>query len=108
MQTLIVVGDFLYACFDTGVVTCFNARTGSISYSERLGTGGQGFTASSVSDGRHIFFTSETGNVYVVPATSKFAIAATNKLNESCMATPALSNGTLYFRTREQLIAIGN
>ena len=28
MQTPIVVGDFLYACRDNGVLTCFDARTG--------------------------------------------------------------------------------
>jgi hypothetical protein len=45
--------------------------------------------------------------VYVVRAGEKFSIAATNKLGETFMSTPALAEGTLFFRTREQLIAIG-
>jgi outer membrane protein assembly factor BamB len=107
MQTPIVVGDRLYGCLDNGVLTCFDAKTGAIRYSERIGSGGEGFTSSPVSDGRHVYFASEVGSVYVVPADGKFSVVATNKLGETCMATPALSDGTLFYRTREQLIAIG-
>jgi hypothetical protein len=32
---------------------------------------------------------------------------ALNQMGESCMATPAISKGTLYFRTRSHLVAIG-
>jgi hypothetical protein len=35
-------------------------------------------------------------------------VTATNRLKETCMATPALSEGTLFYRTRDQLIAIGH
>jgi outer membrane protein assembly factor BamB len=108
MQTPIVTGDHLYACTDPGVLTCFDARTGTIRFSERLGKGGQGFTASPVSDGHHLFFTSELGEVYVVRATSQFSIVATNQLDETCMATSALAQGTLLFRTRSHLIAVGD
>ena len=107
MQTPIVVGDRVYGCLDNGVLTCFDAKTGAISYSERLGSGSEGFTASPVSDGRHLYFASEVGNVYVVPADGKFSVVATNKLGETCMASPAISDGTLFFRTREHLTAIG-
>jgi len=107
MQTPIVVGDNLYGCLDNGVLTCFDAETGAVHYSERLGNGSEGFTSSPVSDGRHLYFASEVGNVYVVPAGNQFSVLATNKLGENCMATPALSAGTLFYRTREQLVAIG-
>jgi outer membrane protein assembly factor BamB len=107
MQTPIVVGEHLYGCTDSGVLTCFDAKTGAIRYNERLVRGGEGFTASPVSDGRHLYFASEVGNVYVVPVGAKFSVAATNKLGETCMASPALSDGTLFFRTREQVVAIG-
>jgi outer membrane protein assembly factor BamB len=105
MQTPIVVGDLLWGCKDNGVLTCFEARTGKIHYSERLPSG-QGYTASPVSDGRHLYFASETGNVYVVPAAESFRIAATNNLKGTCMASPSVAGGTLLFRTREQLLAI--
>lgn len=107
MQTPIVVGDLLFACNDLGIVTCFDARTGEVKYSERLSTQGQGFTASPVSDGRNLYFASELGNIFVVPVAPAFSIAATLALPETCMATPAISEGALYFRTRSQLVAIG-
>lgn len=107
MQTPIVVDDFLYGANDAGVVTCFDAKSGGIRYGERLSRAGEGFTASPVSDGKNLFFTSELGKVFVVPVGPEFSIAATNELGETCMATPALVDGTLYFRTRGKVVAIG-
>lgn len=107
MQTPIIVGDLLFGCADTGVLTCFDAKTGAIKFSERLTTSGQGFTASPVSDGRHLYFASEIGVVFVVPVADKFSVAATNPLLETVMSTPAISDGTLFIRTREKLVAIG-
>ena len=107
MQTPIVVGDFIYGCTDAGMVTCFDARTGVIRYSERLVQGGQGFSASPVSDGRHLYFTSEMGDIFVVPVGDKVSVTATNRMGETCMATPAMADGAIFFRTRAQLVAIG-
>lgn len=107
MQTPIVVGDLLFACLDNGLLTCFNAKTGEVRYSEKLAATGEGFTASPVSDGRHLYFASEVGNVFVVPASERFSIASTNRLTSECMATPAISDGLLLFRTRDTLIAVG-
>jgi outer membrane protein assembly factor BamB len=107
MQTPIVVGDTLYACFDMGILTAFDAATGKVLYSERLTTAGEGFTASPVSDGRHLYFPSEEGRVYVVPAAREFRVAATNAMGETCMATPAIGGGKLLVRTRETLWALG-
>ncbi|MGO8700259.1 MAG: PQQ-binding-like beta-propeller repeat protein [Limisphaerales bacterium] len=107
MQTPIVVGDFLYGCVDNGILTCFDAKSGTVRYSERLGNGSEGFTASPVSDGKNLYFTSEIGNVYVIPANGSFSVAATNVLGETCLSTAAISDGTLFYRTRHELLAIG-
>lgn len=107
MQTPIAVGNYLYGCLDNGVMTCFDAKTGEIEYSERLSSGNDGFTASPVSDGKNIFFTSETGKIYIVPVGPTFAVAGIMRMKETCMASPALVNGSLYFRTRENLVAVG-
>jgi outer membrane protein assembly factor BamB len=107
MQTPIVIGDYLYGCFDNGVLTCFEAKTGKIAYSERLSSGSEGFTSSPVSDGRNIYFASETGKIYAVPTGPSFSITGIMRMGETCMASPALVNGTLYYRLRENLVAIG-
>jgi len=108
MQTPIVVGDNLYGCSDLGILTCFDARTGKIYYQERLEKGRTGFTASPVSANGNLYLTSENGGVFVVPATRKFSISSVNQLGETCLASPAISEGTLFFRTRHHLIAIGD
>lgn len=108
MQTPIAIGNRVYGCVDNGVLTCFDARSGKIFYSERLSSIAQGYTASPVSDGRHIYFPGETGKVLVVPVSDQFSTVATNDLGEICMTTPAIADGTLFFRTRTKLIAIGN
>jgi outer membrane protein assembly factor BamB len=106
LETPIVVGRLLYGALDS-IVTCFDVRTGKIHYSERIGDGAQGFTASPVAAGGKLYFTAEQGQVYVVPATEQFSVLATNKLGGICLSTPALSEGTIYFRTTEKLVAIG-
>jgi outer membrane protein assembly factor BamB len=105
MQTPIVVGDLFYGCRDNGVLTCLDARTGDEHYSERI-EGGVGFTASPVSDGKHLYFASEDGQVHVIAAGPAYKHVATNPLGEVCMATPAISGDTLFFRTQGHVIAI--
>jgi len=107
MQTPIAVSNWVFACVDFGVVTCFDGRSGKVEYSERLPGGAQGYTASPVSDGRQLYFPGESGRVMVVPVSNHFECIGTNSLGEVCMATPAISEGTLFFRTRSKLIAIG-
>lgn len=108
MQTPIVVGDYLFCGRDHGVVTCFTAKTGEQHYSERLGTGRSGFTASPVSADGKLYFTSEQGAVYVLKAAPKFELLATNQLGEPCMATPAISGNAIFFRTRDHLMCVNN
>jgi hypothetical protein len=43
----------------------------------------------------------------VIPATGAFSVVATNKLDATCLSTPAISDGALFFRTSDKLIAVG-
>ncbi|MGV3772554.1 MAG: PQQ-binding-like beta-propeller repeat protein [Verrucomicrobiales bacterium] len=106
MQTPIIVGGLLFSCTDNGVLTCFDAATGEIYYSERITTGNEGFTSSPVSDGKHLYFSSETGKVVVVKAAKEFAVVERNDLGEPIMASPVIYEGSLYFRTREHLVRV--
>jgi outer membrane protein assembly factor BamB len=106
MQTPIVVGPLLWSCDWMGVLTCVDARTGRLHYSERLGKGGQAFTASPVAAKDKLYFASEDGDVFVVRAQESFQVLSTSKLAGSSLATPAVSSGTILFRTTDQLVAI--
>jgi outer membrane protein assembly factor BamB len=106
LSTPIAVGGLVWGDLD-GIVTCFDAVTGKINYNERIGGGGQGFTASPVSAGGKLYFTGEQGDVFVLPATDEFSVLATNNLGGLCLSTPAVSEGALFFRTTEKLVAVG-
>jgi outer membrane protein assembly factor BamB len=107
MQTPIVYGDILYVCRDNGVLSAFDAKTGTRHYEARLGDGRTGFSASPVAANGRLYFTSEDGDVYVVKAGPAFEMLGTNSLGEVAMATPAISDGMMLFRTRNHLVAIG-
>ena len=107
LQTPIVVGDKVWGCSNDGIVTCFDLASGKIYYEERIGGGGQGFTSSPVSAGGNLYFTGEQGDVFVIPVSDKFRVLATNKLDGICLTTAAISDGAMFYRTTEKLLAIG-
>ncbi len=106
MQTPLVHGDLLYCCSDGGMLRCYEARTGKPVYRERLGTGRTGFSGSAVAADGKLYFTGESGQVFVLKAGPAFKVLAVNEMGETCMATPAVSGGTLFFRTRHAIVAI--
>jgi outer membrane protein assembly factor BamB len=108
MQTPIAYQGVLYVCRDNGVLSAFDARTGQRHYQARLGDGRTGFSASAVAAAGRLYFTSEDGDVHVVKAGATFEVLATNPLGEVAMATPAISEGALFFRTRGHLVAVAD
>jgi outer membrane protein assembly factor BamB len=107
LATPIVIDELVWGDLD-GVVTCFDVKTGTVHYNERIGDGAEAFTASSVAANGKLYFTGEQGNVYVLPATNQFNVLATNKLGGLCLSTPAISEGVIFFRTTEKLLAVGS
>ncbi|MCP4727969.1 MAG: PQQ-binding-like beta-propeller repeat protein [bacterium] len=106
LVTSIVYGDYFYNCRINGTLMCFNAKTGEQLYRERLGSGVTGFSASPVASNGKLYYTSEEGSVYVIKPGAEFELIAENSMNDICMATPAVSENTLFFRTHHYLIAI--
>ena len=74
----------------------------------RLGDGNTACTASPVAGDDKLFFSSEEGDIYVLTAEPKPRPIAVNKMNEVCMATPAISDGALFIRTQRHLFRIEN
>ena len=107
MQTPLILGDLLYSCSDRGVLKVYKARTGALAYTQRLGEGTTGFSSSPVAVDGRVYFASEEGEVYVVKAGSTYELLGKNLLGEIAMASPAVSQGVLYYRTRGHVVAIG-
>ena len=109
MPTPVIYGDYLYTCANNGVLTCYVAKSGEQVYKKRLNAGGGrlAFTASPLAADGHLYFTAEDGRVLVVKAGPEYELVATNELNEKVLATPAISEGAMFFRTQSSLIAVG-
>jgi outer membrane protein assembly factor BamB len=107
MTTPLVYGDLLYTCSNNGIVACYNARSGERVYHQRIGGKGGGYTASPVAADGKIYLTSEDGEIYVIQAGPKYELLAANPMGETCMATPALSDGMIFVRTRGHVYGIG-
>lgn len=99
----LLVGDELYFVSDQGVVTCLNAMTGKEIWQDRVGGN---FSASPILADGHIYLIDEDGTTTVLKPGNAKNVIATNKLNEGCMASPAVSGRALYLRTRTRLYRI--
>ena len=106
MITPVVYGDYLYNTKNNGALSCYNARTGERMYQTRLGGGTSGFSASPVAGDGKVYLASEDGDIYVVKAGPAYELLATNAMGDVCMASPALSKGVIYFRTKSHVVAV--
>lgn len=107
IQTPLIYGEYLYNLNWNGSLGCFNAKTGEQIYREQLGKM-TSFAASGVAADGKLYFSSQEGDVYVVKAGPDFELLATNLMNEKNLATPAISDGKLYFRTHHHLVAVAD
>ena len=106
MPTPIAYKGYIYFGSDSGTLSCFEPQTGELKYKEKLDPNGASFSASPVAADGKIYFTAENGRIYVVQAGPEFKLLSVNKMDETCIATPAISQGTLFFRTRHHLVAV--
>lgn len=108
MPTPIVVGDAVYVNEDNGVLTALYLENGAVLYKKRIPGGRQStYTASPVAADGRLYITSESGVVDVIRAGESFEPLAQNRMNETCMATPAIASDRLYVRTAKHLYCIG-
>ena len=104
--TPVIYGDILYILQNQGVLSAYDMKSGSRLYQQRVGNGGS-YSASPVAGDGKIYLPSEDGDVYVVKAGPKYELLGHGTLGEVVMATPAISDGTLYVRSMQKLWAIG-
>ena len=64
-------------------------------------------TASPVAADGRLYFTSEEGDVAVIKAGPAFERLALNAMDDVCMATPAISDGMVIYRTQHFVYGIG-
>jgi outer membrane protein assembly factor BamB len=107
MPTPLAYRGLLYMLANNGVLDAYEIATGKELYRERLSIIGSGYSASPVAADGKIYLSSEDGDMLVISAGPAFKHVATNTMNETLMATPALSEGVMYVRGATTLMAVG-
>ncbi|MGE0883700.1 MAG: PQQ-binding-like beta-propeller repeat protein [Blastocatellales bacterium] len=105
ISTPVMYGGYLYVANYNGVLRCYDFKTGEKMYEERLGPDAVCSASLVAADGK-IYCPTEDGVVHVIKSGPKLELIAKNDLGEPCLATPAISEGVLYFRTSASLIAV--
>jgi outer membrane protein assembly factor BamB len=95
---------YVYLFRRGGIATCLEARTGKEAYQERLPASGSYYSSPVAGDGK-IYIAAESGSLIVLEAGKSMKVLARNDLGERIMATPAITDGTLYVRTEKYLYA---
>jgi outer membrane protein assembly factor BamB len=101
----VIHDGYLYTISRDGTAACFDLKTGTRVWDERLrGPTGQKNSWSSMlfADGK-IYVPNQSGDVFVLRASPKFEILATNSINEPTNASLAASDGELFLRTDKSL-----
>lgn len=99
--SVVLAGDELYMVSDRGAVSCLEAKTGSVIWSERLV--GSNFSASPLFIDGKIYLQSEDGVGTVLKAGRTFEQLARNPLEERSLASVAVVKGALFVRTEKHL-----
>lgn len=101
--SMAVIGDELYFVADNGILTCADAKTGQIHYSERCT--GPISASLLVADGK-LYLQDEKGLGVVVKPGKTFEILAQNDLGERSLASYAVIGSDLLIRTEGNLYRI--
>ena len=107
MPTPLIYRGEVYVLNNDGILACFDLKSGTEHYADRVPHRSFGFSASPVAADGKIYLAGEDGVVFVLEAGHKLKLLATNPLGEPLMASPALSEGTLYLRGSRHLFAVG-
>jgi hypothetical protein len=99
--------DVYYMVKTGGIVTSVDPVTGRILKQGRSPNAIGEYYASPIAADGKVFLSSEDGRITVLRAGAEWEVLGVNDLAEEIHATPALSEGRLYVRTRGALYAFG-
>ena len=99
----ILVDGLIYTAAEESFVTCLEAATGEVVWTERIG--GKYAASPVYADGRLYFF-SQQGTTTVLKPGRTLEVLATNTLADGFMASPAVSGKAFFLRTRTHLYRI--
>ncbi|MBT3201544.1 MAG: PQQ-binding-like beta-propeller repeat protein [Phycisphaerales bacterium] len=100
----IAAGKYFFVVGDKGQASCLTAKTGKVMWTRKLG---RHHSASPVSAEGRLYFLDDDGITHVIDAAPKFRLITKNELGEPCRASPAISDGKIFIRSKKHLYCIG-
>lgn len=101
--SMAVVGNEIYFVADNGILTCADAKTGQVHYSERC-TGP--ISASLLAADGKLYLQDEKGVGFVIQPGKTFKVLAQNDLGERSLASYAIIGSDLLIRTEGNLYRV--
>jgi outer membrane protein assembly factor BamB len=106
LPTPVVYNGGVYKLSEKGILTRFDARSGTVTYKARLSPEAGEFTASPWAYNGRVYCLNEEGATFVVAAGDTFTLMGINRLDEMAQATPAIVGDRLLIRTEGHLYSI--
>ncbi len=103
---LLYNGKLYFLKVNTGILSCFNAKTGEPFYVRQRLEGVANVYASPVGAAGRVYVVGRDGVTLVIKNGESFEVLATNKLDDGIDASPALADNELYLRGRKFLYCI--
>jgi outer membrane protein assembly factor BamB len=103
----VVFDNKLYVLTDTGMFSCYNAKTGEPFYQMTRLPKTYSFKSSPVGANGKLYLASENEDVVVLKMGETFEVLATNTMTDQVfIATPAIAGGELFLRSKTTLFCI--
>jgi outer membrane protein assembly factor BamB len=99
----LLVDGLIYTAAEESFITCLEASTGNTVWTERVG--GKYAASPVYADGR-LFFFDQQGSALVLKPGRALDVLSTNTLSSGFMASPAVSDNSLFLRTKTHLYRV--
>ena len=103
---LLYDGKLYFLKVNTGILSCFNAKTGEPHYSRQRLESIANIYASPVGAAGRVYLVGRDGATMVIKNSASFEVLATNKLDDGIDASPALVDNEIYLRGKKFLYCI--
>jgi len=102
----LVYNGVVYLVRNGGILTTLDAQTGAVLKQARLREAMDDYYSSPIGVDGKVYIASEHGKVVVLRAGGDWEVLAVNDFESDIFATPAISEGKMYIRTKDALYAI--
>lgn len=105
LASLLLADRWVYSATDSGIVNCFDAKTGEPVWRKRIG--GKHAASPILAEGRIYFLSEPDGEATIIEVGPEYKEIARNTLGELCKASMAISQGNIFIRSQNNLFCVG-